>query len=128
MSMPRKADAAIYLRQRAVTLLAAGHRQKKVASILAVSVRSLQRWNAISRAGGEPALAAIANPVRAGRPPKLGAQQRNRVLSWILRDPIEFGFPTSWWTAPRLADLIHRQFGVSMNHRYLNDWLRRHHV
>lgn len=126
--MPRKADAAIYLRQRAVTLLAAGCRQKDVAKILAVSVRSVQRWKTISQTSGESALAAIATPVRCGRPPKLGVRQRESVLSWILRDPIEFGFATSWWTAPRLGDLIHRRFGVSMNHRYLNDWLRRHHV
>jgi hypothetical protein len=50
------------------------------------------------------------------------------VLSWISQDPTEFGFPTGWWTAPRLADLVRRRFNVSMNHRYLNHWLRHRHI
>lgn len=122
--MPRKADAATYLRRRAVALACAGHRQNKIARLLGISVRSLQRWNAVWQKGGEPALAAIATRVSPGRPPKLTHWQAEAVLSWIVRDPIEWGFPNSWWTAPRLAELIHRRFGVSMNHRYLSDWLR----
>ena len=123
--MPRKADAAAYLRQRAVGLLQTGHRQNKVAGMLGVSVRSLQRWNSVWQKGGERALAAVDTLGSPGRPPKLAPAQTQEVLSWISRDPTEFGFATSWWTAPRLAELIHSRFGVLMNHRYLNDWLHR---
>jgi transposase len=128
MSMPRKADAADYLRRRAIALLGQGHKQCRIASLLGVSVRSIRRWTRIWQKGGAAGLASLAMPLRRGRPPKLSEPLTKQVLLWIDRDPIEFGFPTSWWTAPRLADLIDRRLGVSMNHRYLNDWLRRHHV
>jgi transposase len=121
--MPRKADAAGYLRQRGVALLHAGHRQNKVAGMLGVSVRSLQRWNTVWQIGGDEALAAVDTTSSPGRPPKLAHSQAREILSWISRDPTEFGFATSWWTAPRLAELIQTRFGILLNHRYLNDWL-----
>jgi transposase len=93
-----------------------------VADDLGVSLRSVRRWVAAWRCSGEAGLRSKPHP---GRPPKLTSPQVEEVLSWINRDPTEFGFPTSWWTAPRVADLIHRRFSVSMNHRYLSDWLRR---
>jgi transposase len=45
------------------------------------------------------------------------------VLAWLGRSPAEFGFATERWTAPRVAELIDRSFGVRMNHRYVNAWL-----
>lgn len=47
------------------------------------------------------------------------------MLAWLDRSPCAFGFATERWTAPRVAALIERDMGVSMNHRYLNDWLAR---
>jgi transposase len=128
MSMPRKADAADYLRRRAITLLGQGHKQCRVASLLGVSVRSIRRWTRIWQKGGAAGLASLATPLRPGRPPRLSEPQAEQVLSWISQDPTEFGFPTGWWTAPRLADLVRRRFNVSMNHRYLNHWLRHRHI
>ncbi len=61
-----------------------------------------------------------------GRPPKLSLRQTHRVLSWVERDPQEFGFATPRWTAPRLALVIERDLGVQLHPRYLNAWLRRH--
>jgi transposase len=60
-----------------------------------------------------------------GRPPKLDDQQVTTVLGWLARNPCEFGFVTERWTAPRVAELIRQEWGVSMNHRYLNRWLAR---
>ena len=123
--MPRKADAAAYLRQRAVSLVQAGHRQNKVAPLLGISVRSLQRWNTVWQVGGEQALAAVDTVGSPGRPPKLTDAQTQEILSWIAIDPTEFGFANSWWTAARLAEVIHTRLGVSINHRYLSRWLAR---
>lgn len=128
MSMPRKADAALHLRRRAVQLTAQGRRQVEVAGLLNVSVRSIQRWRDTWVAGGDGELAHLSERHSGGRPPKLDAVQTRQVLAWLDRDPGEFGFPTQWWTAPRIASLIERRFGISMNKRYLNDWLRRHDI
>ena len=129
MSMPRKADAAAYLRRRAVALSRDGtHRQREVAALLGISVRSLQRWNAVWQIGGDEALAAVDAVGSPGRPPKLTAVHARQILSWIARDPTEFGFATSWWTAPRVAAVIQQRLGISTNHRYLSRWLREHGV
>jgi transposase len=128
MSMPRKAEAASYLRRRAVELSHAGNRQSKVADLLGISVRSLQRWNTVWQKGGTSALDAVATAGSPGRPPKLSTSETQEIIAWIVKDPIEFGFATSWWTARRLSELIRDRLGVSINHRYLSDWLRRHGV
>lgn len=129
MSMPRKAQAALHLRRRAVQLIAQqGRRQVEVARLFDVSVRSIQRWRDAWAAGGEQELAATSARHSGGRPPKLDEAQARQVLSWLDQDPSEFGFATQWWTAPRVAALIEQRLGVSMNKRYLNDWLTRHGV
>jgi transposase len=111
-----------------VALNHAGCQQNKVARLFGISVRSLQRWNAVWQAGGNAALDAIDTVGSPGRPAKLTATRAQEILSWIARDPTEFGFVTSWWTAPRLAEVIRRRFGISINHRYLNRWLHQHGV
>jgi transposase len=120
------ADLPASLRRLAVQRVDEGYSQAEVAEFLGVSTRSIRRWIVADRDGGARALMTKA---RCGRPPKLTEEQVTRVLSW-LRDasPCDFGFPTERWTAPRVASLIERQFGVPMNHRYLNRWLRRHGV
>src|SRR5215203_4655818 len=100
MSMPRKADAAAYLRRRATELVTRGRRQVEVARLLGVSVRSVQRWLGVRAAGGDAGLTRLGDRGGCGgRPAKLAAWQVERVLSWLERDPSEFGFPTEWWTA-----------------------------
>lgn len=91
-----------------------------VASILDVSLRSVERWVKAFREGGWAALARKPMP---GRPPKLTPRQEQVVLGWILRSPTEFGFATELWTAPRVARLIEQTFGVRFHPRYLNQWL-----
>jgi len=119
------ADALGYLRELAVSQVNGGATQVAVAHGLGVSDRSIRRW--LTRPAAS-ATAAAAPPSRRGRPPKLDAAQADEVLSWVGRSPCEFGFATERWTAPRVAELIRRTFGVAMNHRYVNDWLARRRV
>lgn len=120
--MPRTADAAVYLRRLAVSRVKAGFTQAAVARILGVGERTLRRWVFQERRGGQ---AALASRICSGRPPKLDASQAATVLEWLTCSPREFGFVTERWTAPRVAELIRREMGVSMNYRYLNRWLTR---
>jgi transposase len=53
----------------------------------------------------------------------LDAEQEREVLSWFARSPTDFGFSTELWTAPRVAKLIKRTFGVKFHPRYVNRWL-----
>jgi transposase len=122
MTTPWTAMQLEHARVCAINLACEGDAPAEIAPALGVSIRSVQRWVAAFTAGGAAALAA--RP-RSGRPPKLTARQAERVLGWIDRSPTTFGFATERWTAPRVALLIEQAFGVRMNPRYLNDWLRR---
>lgn len=110
-------------RRLAVARFLEGYTAEEVADFLGVQPRSVYRWLACFRQGGESGLQAL--PM-AGRPAKLSPRQTCRVLGWLERDPQEFGFPTPRWTAPRLALVIERDLGVQLHPRYLNAWLRLH--
>jgi len=119
------ADAMEYLRRLAVARVNDGYKRVEVARFLGVSERSVRRWVSTARSAGR---AALTTRPRSGRPPKLDDARAASVLSWLGKSPCELGFPTQRWTAPRVAELIERELGVRMNHRYLNDWLARHGV
>jgi transposase len=59
-----------------------------------------------------------------GRPRKLTTTQEKIVLRWLRDNPLEHGFATELWSAPRLAQLIQQEFGIHFNPRWLSAWLR----
>ena len=120
MTYARTAQELENRRRLAVDRVNAGYAQTQVARILKVSPRSVRRWIHAFRAGGDDALRAQPRP---GRPGKLTPEQARTVLGWFRQSPTDFGFTTELWTARRVAQLIDRHFGVTMNHRYLNAWL-----
>lgn len=122
MLKPRKASTLEYLRRLAVNRLEQGYGTHAVADFLGVTARSVQRWRRARERLGERALAKRPHP---GRPPKLSDGQTSIVLSWLDQSPCHFGFPTQRWTARRVAELIEHELGITMNRRYLSDWLRR---
>lgn len=110
-------------RRLAVEGILAGASLAEVAEFVGAEVRSVRRWMARYRQAGELGLAAL--PV-SGRPAKLTEASARRIMTWLGRDPQEFGFIGSCWTAPRVALLMARELGVEVHPRYLNDWLSRH--
>jgi transposase len=125
MLPPRTALSAEQVRRLAVSMFLDGDPPDVVAETLGVSERSVWRWAARWRGRGRAGDAALATRPGRGRPPKLTARQAGQVLRWVERSPCAFGFATERWTAPRLAAVVAERLGVRLNHRYLNDWLRR---
>ena len=107
-------------RRLAVQRVAEGWKQKDVAEFLGVTERTVSRWMAAHRDGGDEALAAKPTP---GRPPKLSARRQKSVLSWLERSPEAFGYRGDLWTTRRLAEVIEKRFGVRFNPNYLAEWL-----
>jgi len=56
-----------------------------------------------------------------GRPPKLNARQRQRLVKLLLKGALAQGFRTEIWTTARVATVIRRAFGV----RYHRDHVGR---
>jgi transposase len=119
MIQPRKA-LADDLRSWTVQSLLDGEDLAHVAEVTGFSQRTLWRWLGRFREAGA---AGLADKVRSGRPAKLSADQQRQVLGWIGQSPTAFGFASERWTAPRVAAVIARRFGVQFNARYLSAWL-----
>jgi len=108
-------------RYRAMELLADGHDAGEVARRVGVDRRSVRRWKAAHREGGDRALSA--KPV-SGRPPKLTAGQTEELESLLLAGPEAAGFDTDLWTCPRVRDLIRSRFGVRYHVDHIGRLLR----
>jgi transposase len=80
-----------------------------IARALEVSRQSVTRWYRQWRSGG---IAALKGAGRAGRMPRLNAEQLRQV-DWALRQGARTqGFGTDLWTLPRVAQVIKRVSGV----------------
>ena len=96
-------------RRRAVALIKDGLGVREVARKIGCSPASVSRWQAEVQAAGTDALRAKPPP---GRPPRLTARQRTRLLNLLLKGATAHGFSTDLWTLPRVAEIIARTFGV----------------
>jgi transposase len=107
-------------RRLAVQRVLDGYSTQEVADFLGVDPSSVRRWVTAFRSQGVEGL--VARPI-SGRPPKLTLTQEKIVRRWLCDSPSEHGFETELWTARRLAQLIHEEFGTRLNPRYLCAWL-----
>jgi len=101
------------LRKRGVSAVQGGQRPKVVAQVLGVQRSTLFGWLARYRRGGWGALDARK---RGGRPPKLTA----KMMAWIYetvsgKDPRQMRFPFALWTSVMVAELIRREFQISLS-------------
>lgn len=96
-------------RRAAARRFARGESQAAVARALSVSRQSVSRWFQRWRDGGVAAWQAAG---RAGRKPRVTAEQLAQVEAALRRGASANGFATELWTLPRVAEVITRQTGV----------------
>lgn len=101
----------------AVRLLSEGVSATEVARRTQVDPRSVRRWRAAARTGGE---AGVAARPAGRRPPRLTAGDLTRLRRILLDVPREFGMPDIPWTCAEIAVLIQRQFGVHYHRAHVN--------
>ena len=109
--MRPKGSAAVLeaRRRRGLRLLDQGRSLNEVARLLDCAPSSVMRWRDAHDAGGEEALRVRFSP---GRPPKLGARDRRRLVKLLQRGARAHGYATDLWTTERVARLIFREFRV----------------
>jgi len=66
-------------------------------------------WRQQYERKGEAGLAAKPHP---GRKAKLSLAQRKKLLRLLKKGPQAHGYATDLWTLPRVAEVIHKRFGV----------------
>jgi transposase len=77
------------------------------------------RWRDARRQGRE-ALQVRYSP---GRPLKLAATQRKKLIRLLLKEPLAQGYRTNLWTTARIAKVIESQFGVIYHPDYIREGL-----
>ncbi len=110
--MPRPKGSADLLedrRRRALALLRAGYSLHETGRRIGCNPSSVMRWRDAWRRGGAKALRVRFSP---GRPWKLNAAQRKRLVRLLLRGPIAQGYRTNLWTTVRIAEVVRRRFGI----------------
>ena len=99
-------------RMEAARLLEAGINQSEVARRLGVHRQSVIRWQrALSRAGRT----GLKKAGRAGRKPRLSAQQLAEIERTLKAGPETLGYVSGLWTLARVRKLIQQQYGVQYN-------------
>ncbi len=108
-------------RRLAASLLANGFPCAEIAEMMVVDLSSVKRWKAAWKKGGVEALAAKPHP---GRTPRLAPSQKRRLEKTLLRGPVKAGYRTDLWTCARVAEVIHKQFGVDYHVDHVGRLLR----
>ena len=109
-------------RLRPASLFRKGCPQAQVVRELEVSRQSVSRWYREWTKTGEGGLEAAG---RAGRLPRLTAEQLSALEQALVAGPREAGYATKLWTLPRVAALIRRPFGVRYHPGHVWRILRR---
>ena len=108
-------------RMQAGVLFQNGFQPVDVAKKLKVDRRSARRWKAAYLKSGRKSLKAKPSP---GRPPKLSAKRKSRLVELLLKGATSAGFFTDLWTCPRVAAVIEKEFRVSYHVDHIGRLLR----
>jgi transposase len=96
-------------RLASVKLFDQGLNNSEIGRRLKVCNQTVSRWRKQRVAGGVKALHATGP---AGRRPRLGQPQKERLVQRLLAGPERLGYETPLWTCARVAHLIQQEFGV----------------
>jgi transposase len=96
-------------RLKAAALFDKGHTQAEVRRKLNISPQSASRWYAAWNSGGKDSLRKAG---RAGRLPRLSAEQHELIKAALVKGPEAHGYSTALWTIGRVAALIEEITGV----------------
>ena len=111
-------------RRRVIAFLKQKLSLHEIARRLGCHASSVLRWRKALRSGGPAALKAKPAP---GRPPRLTAAQKARLVPLLVQGAVSHGYRTELWTTLRVAELIHRKFRVRYHRNHVGKLLHQLH-
>jgi len=115
-------DLDMASRIQGLLLVSDGMGERKAAQIVGGGRRTLQVWISKFRKGGLKALVKGPYP---GRKAKLTNDQFQQLAQIIEEGPEQAGLDTGVWTAPLVARLVRKRFGVTYHPDHIGRILRR---
>ncbi|OGX18422.1 MAG: hypothetical protein A2105_06175 [Omnitrophica WOR_2 bacterium GWF2_63_9] len=97
-------------RRRGLSLVARGLSLNEAARQLGCAPSSVMRWRDAVERHGSAGLVVRASP---GRPAKLRAGDRRRLVKILLKGALAQGYTTDLWTTSRIATVIRKTFRVT---------------
>lgn len=93
-----------------------GLAQTELAAMYGLSRKTVYNW--LRRLEDQPIKQAVQDADRPGRPPKLVAEERERLREFLLQSPEELGFDETHWTPSLVQRVVCEEFGVkySLSH------------
>lgn len=120
---PQRDFAALEQRRRgAIVLWRRGQAPTQIARQYGVSHVSVLRWIRRYETRG---LRGLRSTRATGRPPKLSRRWLARLPAWLLEGAAQFGYVSDLWTTARVAEVIHRLYGVRYHRSHVWLLLRR---
>jgi transposase len=107
-------------RRKFVAFLKRNLSLREIARRLGCHASSVMRWRNAFRAKGPDGLKAKPAP---GRPPRLGAPQKQRLVHLLGQGAVAHGYRTELWTTQRIADLIEQRLGVRYHRNHVGKLL-----
>lgn len=103
-------------RRKAMKLLEEGLSLNETGRRLGCAPISVKRWRDARARRGDDALLPLTVP---GRPAKLTARHKRRLVKILLQGAIKSGYRTEIWTTARIAEIIAKNFGVSYHRDHI---------
>src|SRR5215470_7510549 len=114
-------DLREWRRFRAWELAQQGWKQRDIATALGVTEGAVSQWLKRAREGGTESLRRRVAP---GPPHRLTPEQRAHLRDLLAKGAEAHGFRGDVWTAPRVAVVIVRAFGVRYHPSHVNRLVR----
>ncbi len=108
-------------RLRAWELKQEGWKQHEIAEALGVSKGAVSQWMRRGREGG---VEGLKRKIAPGAPRRLNEEERAELPELLARGAPEHGFRGEVWTCQRVAEVIHRHFGVRYHPAHVSRLVR----
>lgn len=108
-TIPR--EAMEYMRIQSIHLFKEGKRADEIAEFFGVTVDAVYKWK---RKHKETGIKGLKSKKAKGAVPKLKEEDRNKIISWLKKSAIEFGFETPLWNCKRIQIIIKRELNKNI--------------
>lgn len=113
-------EALEQYRFRALKLRKDNWRVDDIAHAFGIHPASVSRWFVKSRKYGETSLK---RTKAKGAKPKLGIDEKRKILRWLKQPATDFGFDTPLWTCRRVQQLIRKKCAIDIHISKVWEWL-----